>query len=361
MKLWICLLLVALFQCAFGQDYYAILGLSKDSSEKEIKSAYRQLSKKYHPDKNPGDEDAHHKFIEVGEAYDILGDPEKRQKYDQFGADAFKNGGQGGPGGGGFHDPFDLFNQMFGQQGGFGGQHRPRGQNYKVQNHISLKEFYNGGVINFQMPLNEICDKCSGSGSADGKVDKCSTCQGRGIVVQMIRMGMMTQQIQQQCPHCGGKGHVIKNPCKQCKGSKVVRKEKKFEFKFDAGIPRNHMDVKQGESDKSPDLEAGDLILEFREHEQENLGYRRRGKDLYRTEVLTAKEAINGGWTRELEFLDDKKKVKISRKKGTMVFNGDIEKVKGFGMPLYQSKGFGDLYIDYVVLPESKSSIDDEL
>lgn len=342
----------------FGQDYYAILGLSKDASDKEIKSAYRQLSKKYHPDKNPGDEEAHHKFIEVGEAYDILGDSEKRQKYDQFGADAFKNGGQGGQGGG-FHDPFDLFNQMFGHQGGFGG--RPRGQNYKIQNHLTLKEFYNGGVFAFHMPLDEICDKCSGSGSADGKVDTCGTCQGRGIVVQMIRMGMMTQQIQQQCPHCGGKGQVIKHPCKQCQGTKVVKREKSFSFPFEGGVPRNHMDVKQGEADKSPDHDAGDLILEYKETEHGNLGYRRRGNNLYRTEVLTAKEALNGGWSREIEFLDSKKKVKLSRGKGTMIFNGDIEIVKGFGMPIYQSKGFGDLYIDYVVLPEGNSAIDDEL
>lgn len=361
MKLWICLLLVALLQYVSGQDYYAILGLSKDASDKEIKSAYRQLSKKYHPDKNPGDEDAHHKFIEVGEAYDILGDSEKRQKYDQFGADAFKNGGQGGQEGGGFHDPFDLFNQMFGNQGGFGGQQRPRGQNYRVQNELTLKEFYNGGVFAFHMPLDEICDKCSGSGSADGKVDNCGTCQGRGIIVQMIRMGMMTQQIQQQCPHCAGKGQVIKHPCKQCHGNKVVKREKSFSFAFEGGVPRNHMDVKRGESDKSPDQEAGDLILEFKENDRENLGYRRRGNHLYRTEVLTAKEALNGGWSREIEFLDSTKKVKLSRGKGIMVFNGDIEVVEDFGMPLFQSKGFGNLYVDYVILPESNASIDDEL
>ncbi|CAG59056.1 uncharacterized protein GVI51_F03421 [Nakaseomyces glabratus] len=361
MKLWICLVFFALIQHVLSQDYYAILGLSKDASDKEIKSAYRQLSKKYHPDKNPGDEEAHHKFIEVGEAYDILGDPEKRKTYDVHGADAFKNGGQGQRGGG-FHDPFDMFEQMFGRQGG-GFRQTQRSQNYQVRNQVSLKEFYSGGEVEFEIPLNDICDSCHGSGSADGKVKVCPACQGRGVVVQVIRMGPITQQIQQQCGQCGGKGKTIENPCKTCKGHKVVRKNKPFHFEFPGGIPRNHIDKKSGESDKSPDMESGDIIIEYNESEKENLGYRRRGNNLYRTEIITANEAINGGWTREIEFLDEKKKVKLSRPKGSIVNNGDIERIKGFGMPIMGSKNFGDLYIDYVVLvPKSQTSpIDDEL
>ena len=135
LRMYVYFLSFFLLSLVAAQDYYGILGVSKDASDKEIKSAYRQLSKKFHPDKNPGDEDAHHKFIEVGEAYEVLSDDQKRQIYDQHGAEALKNGGPGGPGGpgggfgGGFHDPMDIFEQMFGGHRGGGGRGRPRGHN----------------------------------------------------------------------------------------------------------------------------------------------------------------------------------------------------------------------------------------
>ncbi|CCD24903.1 Scj1p NDAI_0E00870 [Naumovozyma dairenensis CBS 421] len=348
----------------FAQDYYKILELDKDATDKDIRSAYRQLSKKYHPDKNPNDEDAHHKFIEVGQAYEILSDPEKRQRYDQFGPEGVNGQNGGGPGGAGFHDPFDIFEQMFGGGGGMGGhggnpfqQQRQRGQNVVARESTSLKNYYNGYVLKFSINLNDICDHCHGSGSNDGKSTKCPDCQGRGVTVQVIRMGMMTQQIQQVCGKCGGKGQIIKNPCKTCHGSKVVQKPKDFEIELPAGAPRKFVHAEHGAADKHPDYDSGDVYIEFTENDKDNMGYRRRGPHLYRTEVLNATEALYGGWERQLAFLDSSKIVTIKREPNKIIQNGETERIAGFGMPLGNGrKGFGDLFIDYVVvMPESLS------
>ncbi|AMD18574.1 HBL328Cp [Eremothecium sinecaudum] len=346
----------------FSQDYYAILGVNKGATDKEIKSAYRQLSKKYHPDKNPGDESAHHHFIEVGEAYEALSDPEKRKIYDQFGAEALKNGGGGAGGGpnGGFHDPFDIFEQMFGGGAGGGGFHsggrmrKQKGQSLQVQDEITLKQYYHGTTVEFGLAMNDFCDHCQGSGSEDGKVERCAQCNGRGIVIQVIRQGFMTQQIQQMCPKCEGNGEVIQHKCKVCQGAKVVRKNKNFSAQVPAGAPRDYVAVKHGQAEKSPNTEPGDLYIKVVEAGHGNMGYRRRGQDLFRTEVLSLKEALQGGWTRSIEFLDPEKTVEISRKSGRTVQNGEVERIPGFGMPIDDGRRFGDLFIDYVVLLPGK-------
>lgn len=343
----------------FSQDYYAILGVGKNANEKEIKSAYRQLSKKYHPDKNPGDNDAHHKFIEVGEAYEALSDPEKRRIYDQFGAEALKNGGQSRGQNGGFHDPFDIFEQMFGGGGGDfrgGGQRRQKGQSLQVQDEITLQQYYQGTKIQFSLLLNDICDHCHGSGSEDGAVDRCEQCGGRGLVIQVIRQGFMTQQIQHICSKCGGEGELIRNKCHVCSSAKVVKKNKVFDVEIPRGAPRDFVLVKHGEAEKFPNADPGNLYIKVKEADHGNLGYRRRGSDLFRTEVLSLKEALQGGWTRDIEFLDPGKKVRISRPKGRSVQNLEVERITGFGMPIEGNK-FGNLYIEYaILLPGSSNS-----
>lgn len=343
-----------------AQDYYSILGLGRDASDKEVKSAYRQLSKKYHPDKNPGDDEAHHKFIEVGEAYEVLSDPEKRKIFDQYGADALKNGGAGGGGGdghgnggfGGFHDPFDIFEQMFnrgGGGGGFGQAHRPKGPSLRVRQELSLKDYYLGTHVEFELLLNDICDHCEGSGSEDGTVDQCPDCGGHGVVVQIIRMGIMTQKIQQPCGRCGGQGRIIKNHCKVCGGHKVVKKPKSFRVEVPAGAPRNYVEQKHQEADQGADMEAGDIFVEFEENSKDNMGYRRRGHNLFRTEVLSAREALAGDWRREIEFFDNNKKLVLERPKGRIVHHGEVEQVQRFGMPR-GGKSYGDLFVEYVVV-----------
>lgn len=342
-----------------AQDYYKILGVGRSASDKEIKSAYRQLSKKYHPDKNPNDEEAHNSFIEIGEAYEVLSDPERRKIFDQFGAEGVKNGagGPGGPGGQPFHDPFDIFEQMFQGQGGAGGnpfgqqRGQQRGQNMIAREKISLKDYYKGSELDFTFAMNDFCHHCHGSGSQDGKVTKCSQCKGRGFTVQVIQMGFMSQQIQQVCTKCNGKGEIVKNACKTCHGKKVMKKNKPFHVTVPAGAPRKYVKVMNGQAEKSPDIEAGDLIFEFSETNINNMGYRRRGDDLYRTEVISIKEALEGNWERKIDFLDNKKKVVLKRSANEIIHNGETERIKGFGMPRMAKKGqFGDLLIEYIIL-----------
>lgn len=361
--------LLLFVQFILAQDYYSILGISKGASDKEIKSAYRSLSKKYHPDKNPGDEEAHQKFIEVGEAYEILGDAEKKRQYDQLGHENFKNRGPGGgqppPGHGGFQDPFDMFNRMFqgggGPGGPFGGPRR--GQSIKVQQPVSLRQYFEGTVVEFTIPLNDNCDHCKATGSEDGKSKKCPDCNGTGVIIQIIRMGMMTQQIQQPCGRCQGKGHVIKNPCKVCHGARVAKKDKNFKIVLPSGAERHFVDVQHGQAEKAPGIQPGDLATEFVEVPNGNMGYRRRGIHLYRTEYISLQEALKGGWQIELDFFDPKKKVILKRSQNIITKDGEIERIKGFGMPIKGKKGkFGDLFIEWkVIFPKKASHLLDEL
>lgn len=338
-------------------DFYSVLGLKKSASDKDIKKAYRTLSKKYHPDKNPGNEEAHQTFIEIGEAYEVLSDDEKRSKYDKFGHEGLKNGG-----GGGGTNPFDLFAQFFG-----GGGHQrgvPKGPNTETHIDVSMKRMFKGFDMDLQVNLQGICEGCKGSGSADGVNHKCDGCDGSGVVVQVAQMGMMIQKFQQQCPRCGGKGQLISNPCKKCNGQKVQREDRKYNVYIEPGTPRVHSYTFEEEADKSPDHVAGDLIVQIREAQTENMGYRRRRSDLFRTEALSLKEALHGGWKRSIAYLDDETEVVLSRKKGEMTQHGHIEKIENHGMPhMGIDDVHGDLYIKYVVvMPMGASSkVRDEL
>lgn len=332
-------------------DYYKVLGVSRSASNKEIKSAYRNLSKKYHPDKNPGDDEAHHKFIEVGEAYDVLGDEEKKSTYDRFGSEAVKNGGNGG---GGHHDPFGGFDPFGGMFGGGHGRQRggkPRGRNTEVTLDVSLRDFFKGKEVDFSVMMQNVCGHCSGTGSDDGKDHQCSACNGSGVktVRRQLAPGMF-QQMQTTCDKCSGRGKTYKTPCKQCGGHGVERGRREYKVWVDPGVPRDHTHVLKGEGDQSPDWIAGDLYCRFVETSKENWGYRRREQNLYRTEPLTLKEALAGGWTREIPHFDDEN-VTISKKAGETVMNGHVDIIKGKGMPLKDNTDeFGDLIIEYVVI-----------
>ncbi|KAJ2905555.1 DnaJ domain-containing protein [Zalerion maritima] len=367
------LLLVALVQIVLCvPEYYNVLGVSKSASEKELKSAYRQLSKKYHPDKNPGDTTAHDKFVEVSEAYDILSDAETRKVYDRYGYDGVQKHKQGG-GGHHHHDPFDLFNSFFGGGGHFGGGQR-KGPNVEVRVAISLRDFYNGKTTEFQWEKQHICEKCEGSGSADGKVDVCTSCNGRGmkIVKHQLAPGMF-QQIQTQCDVCGGRGQVIKHKCSVCNGAKVIRKATTVPLTIARGALPGTRLAYENEADASPDYVAGDLIVNLVEKEpspEENpdrldgVFFRRKDNDLYWTEVLSLREAWMGDWSRNLTHLDGRI-VSLVRERGQVVQPGHIETVEGEGMPKFHEDGdsvyhqteFGNLYVEYiVVLPDQMES-----
>ncbi|KAH3666416.1 hypothetical protein WICMUC_005684 [Wickerhamomyces mucosus] len=347
---------VSMALCA-DLDYYKVLGISKSATDKEIKSAYRTQSKKFHPDKNPGDEAAHQKFIEVGEAYEILSDSSKKATYDKYGHEGLKNGGGGGqPGGGfgGFGGGFNPFGDFFG--GGFGQQQqqrgKPRGHDTDVAIDITLKDFYLGVDFHFSVSMQNICDHCEGTGSADGKSHKCSDCGGSGIKIikRQLAPGMF-QQIQTTCDKCKGKGQTFKHHCKKCHGEAVVKEERSYDIYIEPGTQRNHIHVLNGESDHSPDYDAGNLRINIRESKTNNLGYRRRFNNLYRTQVLSLKEAITGGWSHEIEFFDSDTNITIKREKNQLVQNGEIEIIKGKGMPILDgAEEFGDLIIEYVII-----------
>ncbi|PGH23681.1 hypothetical protein AJ80_02287 [Polytolypa hystricis UAMH7299] len=365
-------LLLPLALCA--EDYYKILGLDRSASERDIKKAYRTLSKQFHPDKNPGNESAHQKFVDIAEAYDVLSTSSTRKVYDQYGHEGLEQHKQGGGGG---HDPFDLFSRFFGGGGHFG--HSPgqrRGQDMEVRLHLPLRDFYNGREAEFQVEKQQICDTCEGSGSADGEIETCDKCGGRGMVIQkhMLAPGMY-QQVQMGCDKCGGRGKSIRHPCRVCNGARVVRKPASMSASIERGMPTGTRMVFENEADESPDWVAGDLVVvlmerepeiaDEEEHRNDGTFFRRRDNDLFWTEVLSLREAWMGDWTRNITHLDGHV-VQLSRKRGEVVQPHAVETVKGEGMPIYHdghlhehnaSEDFGSLFVEYVVvLPDQMQS-----
>ncbi|OEJ83044.1 DnaJ-related protein SCJ1 [Hanseniaspora osmophila] len=345
-----------LISSVFAQDYYKILGIERTASEKEIKSAYRQLSKKFHPDKNPDNEEAHHKFIEIGEAYEVLSDSEKKTIFDRHGAEAVKQAQQAGQQGGHqpFQDPMDMFHQFFGGGGGANGggfQHRtPKTPTIQFQTPISLRQYYLGDTLTFELPLRTACRQCNGQG---GKLETCGRCQGHGILIRQFRQGPMIQKIQQQCDLCNGQGKTLKEKCGKCHGQTVVQENKETTVDLPKGAIREYKAVLEGQGELYPGHEQGDIVVQFSESERDNMGYRRRGNNLYRTEYLSLKEALLGNWERELEFFDPTmNKIKLKRQSGERVIEGEIEVKSGFGMPFDDGNEEGDLFIDYhIIMP----------
>ncbi|TVY55341.1 DnaJ-related protein spj1 [Lachnellula cervina] len=356
------------------EDFYKLLGIDKQASERDIKRAYRTLSKKYHPDKNPSNETAKQKFVEVAEAYEALSDPESRKIYDQYGHEGLKQRSQGGGQQG--HDPFDLFSRFFGGGGHFG--HQPgqrRGPDMEVRVSVPLRDFYNGHQTEFQLEKQQICEECEGSGSSDGQVDQCQSCGGHGIKIQkhMLAPGIF-QQMQVTCDVCGGQGKTIKHKCPVCEGSRVVRKISTFQLNVERGVPKGMQVKYENDADESPDYVAGDLLVTLSEKEpsleEDNEGkvdgtfFRRKGDDLFWKEVISLREAWMGGWTRNLTHLDGHI-VALSRPRGVVIQPGAVERVQGEGMPkwhedgdsVYHTTEFGDLLVEYtVILPDQMDS-----
>jgi len=230
------------------RDYYEVLGVNKSASAEEIKKAYRKAAMKYHPDRNPGDKEAEAKFKEVGEAYEVLSDDGKRQRYDQYGfagvdpnygAGAGGYGGSGFGGFGGFGDFGDIFSEFFGGGGGSRGssQNAPRrGENVMTHLELTFEEAAFGCEKEVATPRIETCAACSGSGSADGVIETCSQCRGTGQVRTVQNFMGMQMQSTTACPACSGRGKIIKTPCTTCKGKGKVRRTNKVKVKIPAGV-----------------------------------------------------------------------------------------------------------------------------
>ena len=256
------------------RDYYEVLGVEKGASAEEIKKAYRKSAMKYHPDRNPGDKEAEEKFKELGEAYEVLSDDDKRARYDQFGfagVDPNYGGGAGGYGGGfsgfgDFGDLGDIFGSFFGGGGSRRSSHNAprRGENVAVRLDLTFEEAAFGCEKEVSAPRIENCAVCNGSGSADGTVETCSQCRGSGQVTTVQNFMGMQMQSSTTCPMCSGRGKIIKTPCNTCRGKGKVRRNHKLRIKIPAGVDAGQVVPCRGEgnvgSNGGPN---GDLLVEI--------------------------------------------------------------------------------------------------
>lgn len=311
-----------------------------------------------------GDETVAQKFVEIAEAYEVLVEPETRKIYDQYGHEGVKQHKQGG--GRPQQNPFDLFSRFFGGGGHFGGQGQRRGPNMEVKVQVPLRDFYTGAEHEISLEKQAICSACEGSGSEDGKRDRCGRCNGQGMIIQKAQLAPgIFQQVQMQCDACGGKGTTIQHKCKTCDGSRHVREVETHTLVVDKGMPNGIRINFENEGDESPDYVAGDLIVNLVEQEPrigtDNLErtdgtfFRRKGNDLFWRETLSLREAWMGDWTRVLTHLDGHE-VRLTRQRGQVVQPGSVETIEGQGMPIYNHEHgpeYGNLNIEYiVVLPD---------
>ncbi|MBC8536289.1 molecular chaperone DnaJ [Feifania hominis] len=336
------------------RDYYEVLGLQKGASADDIKKAYRKLAKKYHPDMNPGDKVAEMKFKEVGEAYEVLSDAEKKSRYDQFGFAGvdpnFAAGGAGGAGFEGFGDFSgfgDIFESFFG--GGFGGGSSARrgpqkGEDAECVVTLSFEEAVFGCEKQVQVDRIEKCDTCGGSGAAPGtKPETCPHCHGTGQVKvqQRSMLGYMTTV--RACDQCGGTGQIVKEACKTCGGRGAVRHRRKIEIKIPAGIDDGQTIYLRGQGHAgSRGGPAGDLLVTVRV--RPHAIFERRGFDLYLDLPVSFVDAALGA---ELEVPTVDGKVSYTLPEGTQT--DAVFKFAGKGVPRLNSRGRGDMYAKVVV------------
>ena len=317
------------------RDYYEVLGVEKGASAEEIKKAYRKSAMKYHPDRNPGDKTAEEKFKELGEAYEVLSDDEKRSRYDQyghagvdpnFGAGGFNGGGFGGFGG---FDFGDIFGEFFGGGSRRGStQNVPmRGENVGVRLEVTFEEAAFGTEKQVSAQRIESCGDCNGTGSADGSVETCSYCRGAGQVRTTRNVMGMTMQTTSECPQCGGRGKVIKNPCNTCRGKGKVRRTQKINVKIPAGVDHGQSVRVRGEgcvgSNGGPN---GDLLVEIsiRRHSV----FQRYGQDVLCEVPITFTQAALGG---EIEVPTLDGKTKFDLPEGTQTGREFV--LNGIGIP----------------------------
>jgi molecular chaperone DnaJ len=332
------------------RDYYEVLGVERNASEEEVKRAYRKLAVKFHPDKNPDDPHAEEKFKELGEAYDVLMDPEKRAAYDRFGHAAFAPGGIGF--GGGFHDPFDIFREVFGGSGFGGGifetffgggtrtEDRHRGSDLRYDMEIALEEAASGVEKEIEIEKAGTCDKCGGTGAEPGSgAVTCPTCRGRGQVISSRAFF----QVSQTCPRCRGSGEIIEKPCRRCHGDGRVEKRSRVKLKIPAGIREGSRlrSLHNGEAGIRGGP-SGDLyvVIHIREHKI----FQRDEDDLYCEVPIPFWVAALGGEV-DIPTLEGKAHLKVPA--GTQ--SGQLFKLRGKGIANIDRRDHGDLLARLIV------------
>lgn len=348
------------------RDYYEVLEVAKNASADEIKKAYRKKAIQYHPDKNPGDKEAEEKFKEAAEAYEVLSNPDKRARYDQFGHAGMS--GAGGFGGGGFSmdDIFSRFGDIFG--GGFGdffggggrsngGQRVNRGSNLRVTVKLTLEEIANGTTKKIKVRKYVPCEHCHGTGEKDGhSSETCPTCNGRGVHTRVVRTILGQMQTSSTCSTCNGTGKVIKDKCTYCYGEGVVSGEETIELKIPAGVYEGmHLSMEgKGNAARHGGIN-GDLLIAIQELEHPSL--KRDGIDLIYNLYVSVPDAILG-CSAEIPTVNSKVKIKVDA--GTQ--SGKVLRLKGKGLPDINGYGNGDLLVRInVFIPQDVTKEDKKL
>ncbi len=340
------------------RDYYEVLGVQKDASAEDIKKAYRQLALKYHPDRNPGDKNAEEKFKEAAEAYEVLSDPQKRSRYDQFGHAGMSGNGFSDFGGMNMQDIFSHMGSIFedlgiggfsGFGGGFsGGRNRvQKGSNIRIKVKMTLEDIAKGVEKNIKVQKNIVCNECHGTGakSADA-IKTCPTCHGRGIVTRVQQSIFGQMQMQSECPNCHGTGKIITDKCSHCGGNGVVKGEDIINVKIPAGVSDGMQLSIRGKGNAIGGGEPGDLLVLV--EEEKHSRFERDGNNIYEEFNISFPLAVLGG-TVEIPLLEGKAKVKIAP--GTQ--SSTLLRLNGKGLPDLRGYGQGDLIVNInVVVPK---------
>lgn len=329
-------------------EFYDRLGVPPTATAEQIRKAYRPLAHKYHPDRND-DPDAAEMFKKINEAYEVLGDEEKRTMYDKYGKEGLARGAGG--------DPFDVYERFFGGMfgGGFGGGGgrrggRRRGEDVVHHLQLSLEDLYNGKTKRIALTKDVLCSGCTGTGAKSGaSAKKCDSCDGHGvkIVVKQIAPGMV-QQMQQVCGACRGKGEILKDSdkCPQCKGEKVEKVKKTLEVYIEKGATHGQKIVFAGESDQAPGVDPGDMI--FLVVQKKHDVFERKGNDLYMEKTLSLTEALCG-FAFSFQHLDGRTLV-VKSNPGEIIKPDDVRVINDEGMPHkgdHLSKG--KLYVSFKI------------
>ena len=342
-------------------DYYKILGVERTATADEIKRAYKKVTIKYHPDRNPGDKEAEEKFKQAAQAYDVLRDPDKRARYDQFGAAGVDGaaGGFGGFGAGGmdlndiFRNFGDIFGGAFGGFGGFGGgrgQRQYRGSDMRMKVRLTLEEISTGVTKKFKVRKDITCTECHGTGCASGhSPETCPTCHGQGYVIQSRRSFLGMMQTQEVCPNCHGEGTVIKHTCSHCHGEGVTSGEEIVEIKIPAGVAEGMVVNVPGKGNAAKHGGVpGDIQVLIEEEPHKD--FIRDDTDLIYNLLLTVSQAALGD-TIDIPTLTGKARIKIEP--GTQP--GTALRLRGKGLPavLGYGVGTGDIVVNIsVYIPE---------
>lgn len=343
-----------------GKDYYKILGIEKEATAEQVKSAFRRVAAKYHPDRNPGDKDAEHKFKEAVEAYEVLSNPEKRKLYDAYGHEGLKGQAQYDYSSASWEDliqnifsRFDSpFDDIFGMGGGRrGSRGKPVGASLRIETSVPLKDAVLGCSREFSFYRHEPCNECGGTGSKDKKMSSCTTCGGQGQVYASRGFFSLVQT----CPNCGGQGSVPSSPCGSCKGRGVKRMQRSVKVEIPAGIDNGTRIRMKGQGEHVANGVPGDLYVDI--YVEEDPKFKREGLDLLLEQPIPFPVAALGGEI-EIESIDGKK-YNLKIKGG--IQSGEVLRMRGAG--INDSDGrTGDLYVRINIdVPKKLSSRQKEI